>query len=744
VQIGLIVVLIVGVLGSAGAAVADSPPVGATALFPSPNERFGFGVLYGISNYNVLPLNAGWYQNWGHAANAPHPGSMLAAHVVRVSPEGLQLNPAEVERIAEADPGALWLIGNEPDMFAQDNVTPGQYAVQYRQAYFTIKRYDPTAQVAAGGIVQPTPLRLGWLSATWDAYQALYGRPMPADVWNIHNYILQEAPGQWGCGIPPGYYGVPGATYPFNRHDDPTIFQDHVRAMRQWMADHGQRDKPLVISEYGILFPESSGFDLTRVRNFFVNTANWMLTASDPALGYPADENHLVQRWMWYSLDDTNYNNAGNTIAGLMDPTTRQMRAMGQAFADLATPLRRPYTNLVVARVRVTPADGSPALTDQAQLVTVRAVIQNRGNSAVNRSFRVVIQDQAGNRVYEQTVNGLAARYGGDAVVQTTWQKPAGTAWRLIVLVDADNAVGESNEEDNQWTVSPMTDLDLASLTVVDAEGRIVTAQSVNALITLTAVVKNLGGLVLNGAALRFWDGEELLHQEALPTLAPGEDVEVTFEWSEAQPGFHALAADLVLPPGIGDPVEDNNRLGRDVLLAGQRVYLPSVLGAQYQSSQAAPECHNALANPGFETGTLTGWQASAFVTLANAGCYAGSYCAYLGRGWNLEDDLSQTVYVKPWANARLNFAWAVVTTETAAAPRDTLAVEIRSGTGQLLRTMETLSNQDAHPYWYTSSFDLNEFVGQTIQLHFHARNDGANVTSFFVDEVSVEVCEGN
>jgi hypothetical protein len=420
------------------------------------------------------------------------------------------------------------------------------------------------------------------------------------------------------------------------------------------------------------------------------------------------------------------------------------MRAMGQAFADLATPLRRPYTNLVVARVRVTPADGSPALTDQAQLVTVRAVIQNRGNSAVNRSFRVVIQDQAGNRVYEQTVNGLAARYGGDAVVQTTWQKPAGTAWRLIVLVDADNAVGESNEEDNQWTVSPMTDLDLASLTVVDAEGRIVTAQSVNALITLTAVVKNLGGLVLNGAALRFWDGEELLHQEALPTLAPGEDVEVTFEWSEAQPGFHALAADLVLPPGIGDPVEDNNRLGRDVLLAGQRVYLPSVLGAQYQSSQAAPECHNALANPGFETGTLTGWQASAFVTLANAGCYAGSYCAYLGRGWNLEDDLSQTVYVKPWANARLNFAWAVVTTETAAAPRDTLAVEIRSGTGQLLRTMETLSNQDAHPYWYTSSFDLNEFVGQTIQLHFHARNDGANVTSFFVDEVSVEVCEGN
>jgi hypothetical protein len=58
------------------------------------------------------------------------------------------------------------------------------------------------------------------------------------------------------------------------------------------------------------------------------------------------------------------------------------------------------------------------------------------------------------------------------------------------------------------------------------------------------------------------------------------------------------------------------------------------------------------------------------------------------------------------------------------------------------LRTVQTLDNRDAHPFWFTSDFSLDEFAGQAIQLHFHDHNDGANVTAFFVDKVNLEVCE--
>jgi hypothetical protein len=234
-----------------------------------------------------------------------------------------------------------------------------------------------------------------------------------------------------------------------------------------------------------------------------------------------------------------------------------------------------------------------------------------------------------------------------------------------------------------------------------------------------------------------------LLHQKTLPELAPGAHTDALFVWEAPGTGAYELAADLMMPSGISDPVEENNRIGRQIVIASTYRYLPVINGPQFQSgATAGVQCSNKLLNSGFEAGTLANWSVSPFVGLMNAGCLAGSYCAWLGRGWNIEDDLYQTVSIKPWASAHLTYGWAVVTAERAAEQRDTLTVEVRSAEGQLLRTIETLGNQDAHPYWYTSSFDLSEFVGQTVQIRFHAHNDGADVTNFFLDEIILEVCE--
>ena len=46
--------------------------------------------------------------------------------------------------------------------------------------------------------------------------------------------------------------------------------------------------------EYGVGFPPS------RVIAFMNPLFNYLETAQDPNLGYPADNNRLVQQWLWF------------------------------------------------------------------------------------------------------------------------------------------------------------------------------------------------------------------------------------------------------------------------------------------------------------------------------------------------------------------------------------------------------------------------------------------------------------
>jgi hypothetical protein len=258
---------------------------------------------------------------------------MEYVQMIRVSGGTYSPNLATLGSIVDNNPGSLWLIGNEPDCIWQDNSLPSEYAAVYHELYGFIKSRDPSAQVAIGGIVQPTPLRLEYLDMVWDAYQSLYGEMMPVDVWNIHNMILREEKGSWGCEIPPGIDADQGMLYDVQDNDDIEIFQQQIVAFRQWMKEKGERDKPLIVSEYGVLMPEVYGFDYARVKAFMYASFDYFTTATDDSLGYPADENRLVQRWAWYSLNDDDFEGWPSSHH-LFDPETQQITQLGIDYGD--------------------------------------------------------------------------------------------------------------------------------------------------------------------------------------------------------------------------------------------------------------------------------------------------------------------------------------------------------------------------------------------------------------------------
>ena len=315
---------------SALLAPSDAPALGAYTR----QERFGVAFLthvevpgserrlvQSISEYSVAPLGIGWYSDWYHRAtpDMPADGDIEYAQLLRVRDQNWPPDWSTITNVANLQQGALWMIGNEPECRNQDAITPTLYAERYHDAYQFITGQDPTARVAMGAMVEWTPLRELWLDRVLATYKARYGQDMPVHTWNIHIQILPEgAEGDptAGAGYPlfdeanPVPDGIEAQQYSLADNANVQIFKSMVMGFRDWMKRNGQQDKELVISEMGVLFPsdyladsEQAG-DL-RIEQFMTETFDWMLTAKSEELGCPSDDNRLVQRWLWYSLNSS-------------------------------------------------------------------------------------------------------------------------------------------------------------------------------------------------------------------------------------------------------------------------------------------------------------------------------------------------------------------------------------------------------------------------------------------------------
>jgi hypothetical protein len=289
-----------------------------------------FGVRGGI-NY-VVPardagLSFGLYANWDIAAKVP-PAEAAFWQMLRITEEGSRETWAFVAEVIAAQPGSVWIVGNEPDVIWQDNVTPERYAEIYHEAYTFIKERDPLAQLAMAGVAQPTPLRLAYLERVLLAYQEKFGEPMPVDIWTVHAFILREEAGSWGVDIPPGLAATEGALYEIADHDDFEIFTANLVVFRRWLWEQGYGERPLAVTEYGILMPPDYGFPPEAVADFMTRSFDFFLSARDEEIGYAADDYRLVQWWMWYSLHDNELYQTGN----LFEAETGQLTELGEVW----------------------------------------------------------------------------------------------------------------------------------------------------------------------------------------------------------------------------------------------------------------------------------------------------------------------------------------------------------------------------------------------------------------------------
>ncbi|MEZ4643228.1 MAG: CARDB domain-containing protein [Chloroflexota bacterium] len=501
----LLIVLAQTHLASRSAQASESIPLitpnGATSS--APNCRYGATPLGSDQIPLLNTLKAGWYVTFGSAAGSANPGNgaqFVPVILVKqqkdgagnyypqylIGPDGLTGSSARtyVKNLVSNNPGALWLVGNEVDRgpdpdeieSGQGDVFPDIYARAYHDVYYWIKEEDPTAQVAVSGLVQVTPGRLQYLDLMWNAYLNAYGTPMPVDVWNIHLYILPEVNPQ---GEPNGIANVALGTDPtlgrresggvasvcgqnsvycFAEHDSITIFTEQIIDMRTWMKEHGQQNKPLILTEYSILYPyeEDGGscflqdehgncFTEERVHQFMVDTFNFMETAVDPNLGYPLDNNKLIQQWMWFAVY-TPYQTG--SASQLFDENLVNLTTLGQQFQTSANASATP-PNLLIERVNTPVIFTGGGGTGSA---TLSVNIRNNGNTDVTVPFTVrfyansALTQEIGSVVVNPTVRGCT---NGVHTASVNWDNLTPGPHSYWVKIDSGNAVSETNEGDN-------------------------------------------------------------------------------------------------------------------------------------------------------------------------------------------------------------------------------------------------------------------------------------------------------
>lgn len=158
------------------------------------------------------------------------------------------------------------------------------------------------------------------------------------------------------------------------------------------------------------------------------------------------------------------------------------------------------------------------------------------------------------------------------------------------------------------------------------------------------------------------------------------------------------------------------------------------------------------LGNRGFEQGasnpspwvlTSTHTPLQIINSSASEPPHSGTFDAWLD-GWgksNTDTVLQQVTIPSTSTSATLSFWLHINTAETSKTSKfDTLTVQVRDSTGAVLQTLDTFSNLNAAAGYQQHSYNLNGYIGKTVQIFFKGVEDFELQTSFVIDDTSLQV----
>lgn len=253
-----------------------------TAATPDLAGRFGVCVGYGLGTRDQLDtLGQVWYTDYDYQV----PGLGAAPRLYMVKSHAVS---PSVFQSMRSHPGSWWILGNEPNDPAQDDLSPAEYAALYAEFYRQARQADPTVRLLPAGIANAD---WRWAQAFREEYRRLAGSYPVVDGWNIHNYILEQ------------------------EHDpyDAAEFKRRIVNFRQWQAGIGDGTKPLFLTEFGVLYgagccerpvdpPEKGAV-------FMVETVTWLA------------ETDYVQYWAWFAVRSGEANFNGDLFDAAGQPT---------------------------------------------------------------------------------------------------------------------------------------------------------------------------------------------------------------------------------------------------------------------------------------------------------------------------------------------------------------------------------------------------------------------------------------
>jgi len=234
-----------------------------------------------------------------HYPNSVASYILIPAYINGYSYETIDNTGKTITIVIPPHKGAYYVVGNEPDW--EKFVTPEVYARQYKLIHDRIKKYDPTAKISTGGLLETAPEscsrsidaglpcsnenRFAWLQAVRDSYRGQgFGSDLPVDFWNIHPYV-----------------------YAYNFTAAEAL--DRVDRFKAYIDQTGVGDKPIWITEFGSLAKEGELLGKPYCANNWITDAQGERTGTNycVSLAERMQEHQMVAEFM------------RDTIAGLMD-----------------------------------------------------------------------------------------------------------------------------------------------------------------------------------------------------------------------------------------------------------------------------------------------------------------------------------------------------------------------------------------------------------------------------------------